>query len=151
MSACLGGHLTSDIRGLGRYLSGCSAYYLLSIDIKLSAAIVSLLVTMSVVFRIESACLISAILNFLFLARLGTSQLVSTGQTVTVSGIPYYVPATPLTIVTTRKSRRLHSLGELVPVTVAENPTNLQLTIQGYGEVDDVWSTGFLEGEIRQH
>lgn len=102
---------------------------------------------MSAVLRIGSTSLISAILHFLFFAKLGASELVSTGQTVSVNGIPYYVPATPLTTVTTRRLRRLHSLGGLVPVTVAESSATLQVIVQGYGEVDDVWSTGFLEGE----
>ena len=102
---------------------------------------------MSAVLHIGCAGLISAIVSLLSFAELGASQLVSTGQTVNVNGIPYYVPATPLTTVATRGLRRLHSPGGLVPVTVADSSTNLQVTIQGYGKVDDVWSTGFLEGE----
>lgn len=103
----------------------------------------------SAVLRIGYTSLISAILNCLFFAKNGASQLVSTGQTVTVNGIPYYVPATPLITVRNRRLRHLYSHGGLVPVTVAESFTNLQETVQGYGKVDDVWTSGFLEGETR--
>ena len=79
-------------------------------------------------------------------------SLQSTGQTLVLNDIPYYVPPTPFTTIPSLKS--LHSLasaGGLAPVTViqlaASNASlgGLEQAIDGF-KVDDVWNEGFVEG-----
>lgn len=92
------------------------------------------------------------VLSILFL-RLATASLTSTGQTLLLDDIPYYVPAAPFTTVSSLASLKpLGSAGGLIPVTVlgvsATNPslTTLAGIIDGFGS-DDVWNGGFLEGK----
>ena len=79
-------------------------------------------------------------------------SLESTGQTLVLNGIPYYVPATPFTTISVLKPlKSAASAGGLVPVTILKlsasnaNPSGLEQAIDGFGE-DDVWNEGFLEG-----
>lgn len=79
-------------------------------------------------------------------------SLASTGQTLVLNGIPYYVPATPFTTIPIIKPlKSAASAGSLVPVTVvglsASNATlsGLEQAVDGFS-VDDVWNEGFLEG-----
>ena len=87
-------------------------------------------------------------LNILCSFRNAAAQLVSTGQTLVLNDIPYYLPAEPFTTVAIGKRSGLKSKSGLVPVTVVGGSDDLQATVQAYGEVDDVWSTGFLGGEM---
>ena len=91
---------------------------------------------------------------FLFsLINIVASSLISTGQTLLLNDIPYYVPATPYTTVSLLTSlKALSTAGGLVPVTfVSVSASNTSLgtlenIINSYG-TDDVWNDGFLEGE----
>jgi hypothetical protein len=91
---------------------------------------------------------------FLFsLINIVATSLISTGQTLLLNDIPYYVPATPYTTVSLLTSlKALGTAGGLVPVTVVRvSASNTSLStlrniINGYG-ADDVWNDGFLEGE----
>ena len=96
--------------------------------------------------RITFVSLVVATLNLLFTAKHSAAQLVSTGQTILLDGLPYYVPATALTTVKVRRLGSLPSAGGLVPVTVVDSLINLHATVQAYEKADDVWTTGFLEG-----
>lgn len=76
----------------------------------------------------------------------------STGQTVVLNDIPYYVPGTPFATIPFLKSlQSTASAGGLVPVTVvrlsASNASlsGLERAIDDFEE-DDVWNEGFLEG-----
>lgn len=79
-------------------------------------------------------------------------SLRSTGQTLVLNDIPYYVPATPFTTIPTFKSLQgaVFASG-LAPVTVVQLPASnatlsgLEQAIDGFG-VDDVWNEGFAEG-----
>ena len=73
-----------------------------------------------------------------------TSELVSTGRTVTVNNVPYYVPAKVFATVSLTASLGFE---DLVPVTVVGNSVNLQSTVKSYAGSDDVWNAGFLECE----
>lgn len=86
-------------------------------------------------------------LSVLVLLDVAVSSLLLSGQVVSVNDIPYYVPATPLTYVNTSVLQRLHGVGELIPATVIDrSPESIGSTIATYGQVDDVWNQGFLEG-----
>lgn len=83
---------------------------------------------------------------------LGT--LTSTGQTLLLNDIPYYVPATPFVTIPVLSSLKiLPSAAGLVPVTVVQVSTlndslsDLESIIEGFG-VDDVWNEEFLEGKL---
>ena len=76
----------------------------------------------------------------------------STGQTLVLNDIPYYVPGTPFATIPFLKSlQSTASAGGLVPVTVvrlsASNASlsGLERAIDDFEE-DDVWNEGFLEG-----
>lgn len=82
-----------------------------------------------------------------------------TGQTVELDGIPYYLPAKPVTtlhadIVLRKKAS---TSGGLVPLTViVANETqfsnqDLQATLASYSAADDVFSPGFLASIYIQH
>ncbi len=94
-----------------------------------------------------------AFFAFILIVRLTTATLTSTGQTVLLDDIPYYIPAAPFTTVSLLSSlKSLNSASGLVPVTVvgvsASNSSlsSLESTIDGFGS-DDVWNQGFLEGK----
>jgi len=99
------------------------------------------------------ACLIG-ILQVVFL-RLAATVLTSTGQTLLLNEIPYYVPATPFaTVPVLSSSKTLSPAGGLVPATVvrlsASNGklSSLESIIDEFGTGDDVWNEGFLEGKL---
>ena len=89
----------------------------------------------------------AALLSLSLFATRSAAQLALTGQTLVLDNVPYYVPPTAFATVTVQRLRGLPSAGELFPVTVVDTSANLQATVQGYGEVDDVWSACFLEGK----
>ena len=96
--------------------------------------------------------MICVILCFLCTIVLGL-DLISTGSTVALNGVPYYIPSTPYVKIPNFNSRVLAGKGSgyggIVPVTVvkataAVTLAQLNRTITGYGSDDDVWQTGFL-------
>lgn len=96
--------------------------------------------------------MIYVILCFLSTFALGL-DLISTGSTIALNGIPYYIPSTPYVKIPNFHSRVLAGKGSgyggIVPVTVvkataAVTLTQLSQTITAYGNDDDVWQTGFL-------
>ena len=105
---------------------------------------------MAVIPRTTLAGFLVAILNLLLSSTNSVAELMSTGQTIVLNDVPYYVPAESLATISVRRFGGLSSAGGLVPVTVTESSTNLQATVRGYGEMDDVWSKGFLEGETNR-
>ena len=86
------------------------------------------------------------------------ANLVSEGSTVSLNGIPYYIPGTPYASEISFKVRAsdysTNVLGGLVPVTVVAtssvnfNLVELQKTLKGFEENDDVWQAGFLSGML---
>ncbi|KAI4289394.1 MAG: hypothetical protein L6R35_001345 [Caloplaca aegaea] len=82
-------------------------------------------------------------------------SLISTGGTLMLGNIPYYVPATPFTTISTSGFGRLQSVNGLAPVTVisitaANNSIGHLSSIIGDFAADDVWNTGFLDGLLVQ-
>ena len=82
-------------------------------------------------------------------------SLQSTGQTLLLNDLPYYVPATPVAAISTLKSlKKLPSDNALVPVTVVDlsasnsSLSTLEAIIASFGVDDDVWNEGFLEGKL---
>lgn len=78
-------------------------------------------------------------------------SLASTGQTLMLADVPYYVPATPYTTVSARGLESLQSANGLAPVTVVSSSSMKSSSgalgsIVGGFTTDDVWNTGFLEG-----
>ncbi|CZT17353.1 related to D-mandelate dehydrogenase [Ramularia collo-cygni] len=88
----------------------------------------------------------------LLVHRAWSYSLVPTGQTVELDGVPYYLPAEPVTTLHDENTLRSKALecGGLVPLTVVitnstqYNSQNLQTTISTYAATDDVFSNGFL-------
>ena len=77
----------------------------------------------------------------------------STGSTVMLDNIPYYIPASPIAAIQIQ-SNRLSSLSSalgLVPLTVISttsltfNQGELEATTANYTAADDVFQAGFLE------
>lgn len=82
-----------------------------------------------------------------------TQSLKSTGGTLMLGDIPYYVPAAPFTIISASGINRLQSVNSLTPVTVisisARNSSTASLeSIIGDFAADDVWNPDFLEGRL---
>ena len=89
------------------------------------------------------------------LHAIAAGSLTSTGQTLLLNDIPYYVPATPFTILPFPNAlKTLTSAGSLAPVTVVSvSSTNsslgtLQTIVDEFGS-DDVWNNGFLQGKCK--
>ena len=102
----------------------------------------------------SSTNMICVILCFLCTFALGL-DLVSTGSTVALNGVPYYIPSTPYFKIPNFNSRVLAGKGSgyggIVPATVvkataAVTLAQLSRTIAAYGSDDDVWQPGFLSG-----
>lgn len=84
-------------------------------------------------------------------------NLTSTGSTVELNGIPYYLPGKPFASLPYFSPQTLAGvkglLGGLVPVTLVGTASadftveELGKTVQGFGEKDDVWGEGFLSGK----
>lgn len=89
----------------------------------------------------------------LALLKLGAGALTSTGQTLLLNDVAYYVPVSPIaTVPMLGFVKALASAAGLVPVTVVGASTfndslnDIASIIEGFG-VDDVWSEAFLEGK----
>lgn len=94
-----------------------------------------------------------AIILFLLFARLTAAVLTLTGQTLFLDGIPYYVPAAPITTVASLDALQLAgTAGGLVPITVVgiaatnSSADAVGSIIAGF-HADDVWNEGFLKGK----
>ena len=80
--------------------------------------------------------------------------LISTGMTVVLNDIPYYIPASPVATIQIRPNQIIagSSAAGLVPLTVVEttsltfNQSDLAAIIANYTASDDVFQAGFLEG-----
>ena len=81
-------------------------------------------------------------------------SFVSTGSTVILNGIPYYVPANPVTTLPVQHDQfgSAASVAGLVPLTVLETSVltftqkDFDATIASYTAIDDVFQPGFLQG-----
>lgn len=84
-------------------------------------------------------------------------NLTSTGSTVNLNGISYYIPGSPFASVAKFQSQVLTGkkrvFGGLVPITIVVtssvtfNLVDLHQSVKIYGEKDDVWNEGFLPGK----
>ena len=82
-----------------------------------------------------------------------------TGQTVELDGIPYYIPAQPVTTIQTYSPlhRKAQGSGGLTPLTVVSTTgssygsSDLDATIANFTKTDDVFSAGFLEAVYVQY
>ena len=100
--------------------------------------------------------MICVVLCFLCACALGV-ELISTGSTVALDGIPYYIPRMPYVKIPNFQSHILAGKGSgyggIVPVTVVRATSaaftlaQLEQTVATYGREDDVWQAGFLSGE----
>ncbi len=82
-------------------------------------------------------------------------SVVASGSTIVMNGITYYAsPDIVTTIAATPAELKQCGDDEWVPLTVMENPTGaftasvLQSVVKSYIAVDDVFSTGFLQGKL---
>ncbi|KAG8534384.1 uncharacterized protein KY384_001229 [Bacidia gigantensis] len=106
-----------------------------------------------------SALLLLAIqTTLLFSCQIFATVLTSTGSTVEIGGIPYYVPGQPISSVPSTFYTQLlttgYSAGSLLtPITVVKAPAGpfsvneLQKTFDTFGGADDVWTPDFLTGK----
>ena len=87
------------------------------------------------------------------------SLLISTGSTIELAGIPYYVPANSFASIPSAfyavTAVNEKSLGtRWIPVTVLKvttatvSTTELQRTLNSYQNIDDVWNVSFLAGQL---
>ena len=80
------------------------------------------------------------------------ATLVSTGQTLLLNDLPYYVPAKAFTTLPLPYIKSLSFAGGFVPVTVVglssvnSSQGTLATVIDSFGS-DDVWNAAFLEGK----
>ena len=92
------------------------------------------------------------IFSFRFLIHPLDAFLVSTGQTLLLNDVPYYVPAKAFTTVSLPSTK---SLNALIPVTVVgvsltnSSQGTLETIIDAFG-ADDVWNEAFLEGKSKR-
>lgn len=76
-------------------------------------------------------------------------SLLSTGVTVTLNDIPYYIPPDPVTTLSTKLQQLngVASVGGLVPMTVIDTTgEDFSQTVSNYTTTDDVFQDGFLQG-----
>lgn len=105
------------------------------------------------------ACIVNRLIIFAYglFAVTKAFNLTSTGSTVELNGIPYYIPGKPFASLPSYGSQSLTGLkgllGGLLPVTLVAtasvdfNVDELDKTVHGFGEKDDVWGEGFLSGK----
>ena len=74
-----------------------------------------------------------------------SSTLLTTGSTVMINGIPYYLPGSPTAVLTTGSIPR-NQQADLIPVTVV-NSSDVTAATAGFGS-DDVWQPDFLQGNF---
>jgi hypothetical protein len=80
--------------------------------------------------------------------------VMSTGQTVTLNGIPYYVPPEPLTSIglpeNTKLNSGLNALTVFKPTVLPFGEQELEAAVESYLCEDDVFTTSFLQGIPKQ-
>ena len=94
----------------------------------------------------------------LFSSTLAVS-FVSTGSTVVLNGIPYYVPAKPVTTFSLRPEqlKSAAAVADLMPLTAIETSRltftqkDLDETVANFTAKDDVFQPGFLQGTEMPH
>ena len=100
--------------------------------------------------------MLSLFLYLCLFTSISAVSFVSTGSTVVLDGIPYYVPTSPVTTLRIRHDQfgSAASVAGLVPLTVLETwaltftQKNFDATIANYTATDDVFQPGFLQGII---
>ncbi|KAL8872694.1 MAG: hypothetical protein Q9174_001712, partial [Haloplaca sp. 1 TL-2023] len=100
-----------------------------------------------------SICLPSILLLLLnqFLSAAATT-LTSTGQTLMLGDIPYYLPAAPYATVSAPGLSSLEYSSDLIPITVVKSTStngSLASVVSTFAS-DDVWNTGFLDAILLQ-
>jgi hypothetical protein len=92
-----------------------------------------------------------------FLGSATSFSFAPTGQTVELDGIPYYLPANPVTTLPTYGPlhRKAESSGGLSPLTVVTTSgpgySDLSAIVSNWSSIDDVFSEGFLEAVYIQY
>lgn len=93
--------------------------------------------------------------TFILFSHAIAAEIASTGSTLTLNGVSFYVPATPL--ITLPRLSSLNSpvsAGGLVPVTVVGGSSNASFTstaqVSASFGYDDVWNEGFLSAVLVQ-
>lgn len=104
----------------------------------------------------STSIILFSIVSAVLLGLTVALDLASLGSTVTLNGIPYYIPGTPYASKPSFKARTRGNattvLGGLTPVTVVAtnsvtfNLVDLLQTVKDYEKSDDVWQPGFLSG-----
>ena len=96
-------------------------------------------------------------ISFFISSQTSASLLTSTGSTVELGGIQYYVSSKSVASVPSTFYNQALADGKSIgtpwiPITVVKatpaafGTTDLQSTLKTYGDTDDVWTTGFLSG-----
>jgi hypothetical protein len=96
--------------------------------------------------------------SFFLSSQTSASLLTSTGSTIELGGIPYYVSSKSFASVSSTFYTQALADGKSmgtpwIPVTVVKatsatfGTTELQSTLKTFGDIDDVWTTGFLSGQ----
>ena len=93
--------------------------------------------------------------TFILFSHAIATEIASTGSTLTLNGVSYYVPATPLiTLPRFSSLNSATSAGGLVPVTVIGGSSNASLAstaqVSASFGYDDVWNEGFLSAVLVQ-
>ena len=102
--------------------------------------------------------MLTSMLLPIILALVGVAKaasIVSTGSTLTLNGIPYYLPANPVATLKLSPGplKSLPSTAGLIPLTVISttslsfNQADLDATIANFTAADDVFQAGFVEGK----
>ena len=106
--------------------------------------------------------LLSALLVLLSftLDHAASYELKSTGSTLSLDGILYYLPASsfktvPIATYTACALAVKQASPQFIPITVVNgvdfSATGLEATVENFGEDDDVWTSSFLAGKgLRQ-
>ena len=100
---------------------------------------------------------IFAVLIVLFFFQTYAEDLEASGSTVSLGGIPYYIPGNPIAsenvnVYATCSSRSKKSTLGLVPITVVDlssttfSLATLETTVTAFEKQDDVWTNAFLSG-----
>lgn len=84
------------------------------------------------------------------LAQNTVQTVISTGQTVTLNDIPYYVPPEPVNSIRIPKNTKLNSglntLTVFKPTALPFRKEELEAVVEDYLREDDVFATEFLQG-----
>lgn len=94
----------------------------------------------------------------LALAQINYVAGLSTGSTVNVNGIFYFVPSIPVATISNHGGKAAATFDqELVPITFIANASNpfttsdLETLVANFTSQDDVFNTGFLQGRSSEN